>query len=194
MTERLNKEAALSRRAALIQTMSQLEEKGVHCGACSGVCCTFVANSVQATPLETLEILNWLRDRGALDDALKQTLQATIQKYRLDQDAPGDGSRQFVRRTYTCPFFGMAPGGCGLSRSVKPYGCLGFNAMAPGVQDGENCGSNIALLEEREDAFAETEARANRRIQEQYSLKWEKKPMPAALMDLIEKTEPGVRH
>ena len=178
-------ETARNRRKILLQAMSELEERSVHCKDCTGLCCTFVANSVQTTPLETLEILLYLKRENRLNDTLKQRLTATVARYRLDSEIPGNGARSFVRRTYTCPFFGDPQGGCSLSRSVKPYGCLGFNPSQTRVVEGEQCGSNIPLLEKREAAFAEDEQTRNHHIRSFYKLDWEKKPMPAGLLELM---------
>lgn len=172
------------RRARPIRQMSALEAGEAHCGGCSGVCCTFVANSVQTTPLETLEILWYLKREQRLTPRLREKLEAVTARYRLDQDPPGNGARLFSRRTYTCPFLGDAPRGCGLSRSVKPYGCLGFNPKGGGVKDGENCASDIPLLEKREEEWQEREARWNGQIAEMFDLNWEKRPMPVALLEL----------
>ena len=185
----IEKASGQSRREPLIHQMSGLESSGAHCGGCSGVCCTFVANSVQTTPLETLDILFYLKREGRLNDPLREKLEAVTRRYRLDQDLPGNGARTFSRRTYTCPFLGEPPKGCGLSRSVKPYGCLGFNPKGSGIEDGENCASDIPLLEEREQIWQEREIEWNRQIIVMLELDWEKRPMPVALLDLWDVAE-----
>ena len=176
---------SLARRHGLIHRMTSEEKSGVNCFSCSGVCCTFIANSMMTTPLETAEILCWLHEQGRLDDELIQQLENNVRRYRLDQSPPGDGKRAFMRRTYTCPFFTPGPKGCGLSRSVKPYGCLGFNPNRPDQTEGGDCASDQDLLAERERQFEADETKHNEQLRERFALDWQKLPMPFALLELI---------
>lgn len=173
-------EASL-RRAPLLKEMDRLASEDKHCAACPGHCCTAVANSMQTTPLETLDVLNFLRASGRWTDELKLTLQANVAKFRLDQ-IPGNGRKNFLRRTYDCPFFAGSSLGCTLERTIKPYGCLGFNPTASKETQGDSCGSNQDLLAQREDVWA-TEAAENTKLKAQYSLWWEKLPLPLALLE-----------
>jgi len=135
---------AQSRRSMLISAMAELEEKKFHCMNCVGTCCTFVANSMQITPLEALEIMEGLNLNRTQAEELKMRLQDTILHYRLDQELSiGKKAISQLRRTYTCPFFTPGPLGCSLSRSIKPYGCLAFN---PKIEDdnGSKCTSSPA--------------------------------------------------
>jgi hypothetical protein len=168
----------------LIEAMQTNIAAGKHCGSCSGVCCTFVANSMQTTPLETWEIYVYLRDHRRLNAALRDQLLANIKRYRLDVQPPGDGRRSFMRRTYTCPFFMNGPLGCSLPPEVKPYGCLGFNPRSAGLTEGGDCASDQELLEARDQAFAVDEAERNQALTQHYGLDWEKRPMPWALLTL----------
>lgn len=176
------------RRKILIEEMGELEDKGLHCFQCTGVCCTFVANSMQTTVLETIDLLFYLWRENRINEELVVQLKETVSKNRLDSDL-GNGQRNFLRRTYTCPFYGGGTKGCSISRSSKPYGCLGFNACEKGVTEGGNCASNIPLLEKREAQEEEEEQRLNRELKEKLGLFWEKLPMPFALLELLERVE-----
>jgi len=176
------KNNAQSRRSLLITAMADLEGKKVHCMNCSGTCCTFVANSMQITPLEALEILEGLNLNREQADELIGKLEETITHYRLDQElATGKKGISSLRRTYTCPFFTPGPKGCSLSRSIKPYGCLAFN---PKLEDdnGSACASDIPLLEQRENENSSFELEANKKISEAYKLSWSKMDLPRALL------------
>ena len=181
---------ARARRAGLVAAMAAHEKVGVDCAACSGVCCTFVANSMQTTPLETFDLLVWLVEQNRVDQHLIDALRETVRRYRLDAAAPGDGRRHFVRRTYTCPFFKRDKLGCTISRFAKPYGCLGFNPFKAGQEEGGDCRSQVDLLEKREAAFVGAEGSADQFLRRVLQLDWEKKPMPIALLELIEKCFP----
>lgn len=179
----------MNRRTQLIEAMQQLANQGKDCSQCSGVCCTFVANSMQTTALETWEIYLYLRQQNLLNDTTRARLQQTVQRYRLDVPPPGDGARQFVRRTYTCPFFMNGPLGCSLPAEVKPYGCLGFNPLRAGVTEGGDCTSDQDLLAAREEAYAEHEAQQNHLLQQHFHLDWQKRPMPWALLCMWDAVE-----
>lgn len=69
-----------------------------------------------------------------------------------------------------------------LERTIKPYGCLGFNPTASNETKGESCGSNQELLAQREDMWT-AEAAENTKLKDQYSLWWEKLPLPLALLE-----------
>ncbi|MFP5458288.1 MAG: hypothetical protein ACLGG7_06105 [Bacteriovoracia bacterium] len=136
---------------------------------------------MQTTPLETLDVLTFLRASGRWNDELKLILQANVSKFRLDQ-IPGNGRKNYLRRTYDCPFFAGSNLGCMLERTIKPYGCLGFNPTASNETKGESCGSNQELLAQREDMWT-AEAAENTKLKDQYSLWWEKLPLPLALLE-----------
>ncbi len=178
---------ARERRAGLVAAMQARGEAGIDCRSCSGVCCTFVANSMQTTPLETLDLLAWLVGQARVDATLIEALRGAVRRYRLDAPAPGDGRRNFVRRTYTCPFFTRDTLGCSVSRHAKPYGCLGFNPLRAGQVEGGDCASQIDLLEKREATFARDETAADQYLRQVLQLDWDKKPMPVALLEFIER-------
>jgi Fe-S-cluster containining protein len=152
-------------------------EKGFHCGACSGVCCTFVANSMKITPVETRDLRRWLEDQNRWNEDTLDALRETIQRFRLDQET-GDG-RRALRKTYTCPFYRPGPKGCSISRHHKPYGCLAFNARAKDQTEGGNCASDQELLASQE---TEAEAAENARLREAWNWPDDKLPIPVALL------------
>lgn len=174
-----------SRRSLLLKEMAELEGKKIDCFNCTGTCCTFVANSMQITPLEALEILDWLNlDQSGLKD-LSRKLKQTVSDYRLDHDLnTGKKALSHFRRTYTCPFFHPGPKGCSLSRSAKPYGCLAFNPRISG-DSGSQCKSNTDLLIQRENEFSAFEDEANAKISAHYNISWKKLDLPRALLHFI---------
>lgn len=175
------KDSMAARRAPLLAAMHNAAAEGRSCTDCSGLCCTAVANSMQATPLEALDLYLWLRAQGRWSDGLAATLQETATRYGLDRPPIGDGRRVFSRRHYTCPFFVGGGRGCSVSRHAKPYGCLGFNSRRAGVREGESCGSDQALLAARESSDAQ-EAVANDTLRAALEGAWEKRPLPTALL------------
>ncbi len=172
---------APARRQPLIDQMHQLAENGNHCGGCSGVCCTFLANSMLITPVEALDLKTWLQSQDRWNDDLIIRLKDCIKKFRLDQDL-GDGRRSF-RRTYTCPFYRNGPQGCSISRHHKPYGCLAFNARSPGLTEGGDCASDQESLKTLE---SEAEASHNQFLKLKHQWLFEKAPIPVALLSIIE--------
>lgn len=138
---------------------------------------------MMVTPIEAVELVDYLKANNLFDDELKNRLLETVSKYRLDQSV-GDGKRSFLRRTYTCPFFNHKELGCPLPREVKPFGCLAFNAHDVEKKAGEFCFSEIEVLEKRE-ADNSDETALNEKLKIQYSLYWDKTPLPVALLDFF---------
>ena len=172
------------RRKVIIDRMNELESSGKDCKGCSGTCCTYEANSMMVTPIEALELVDYLKAKNLFDNELKSRLLVTVSKYRLDQ-AVGDGKRSFLRRTYTCPFFNHKELGCPLPREVKPFGCLAFNAHDLEKKAGEFCFSEEKVLLAREAASLD-EAALNQKIKTENSLYWDKTPLPLALLAFFE--------
>lgn len=170
-----------TRRAPLLAAMQVCQSAGYTCTGCRGVCCTAIANSMQLTPLEALDLYLWLVEVGRWNADLVQHLQEHTARYGLDRPPLGDGRRVFSRRHYTCPFFVGGGQGCSVSRQAKPYGCLAFNARAAGVREGENCGSDQPLLAERE-LIDSQEVLMNSTLARVLKLDWEKRPLPTALL------------
>lgn len=171
-----------NRREVLIEKMNDLESRGMGCVGCSGNCCTFESNSMMLTPLEAVELISYLSGNNLLNDDLKKRLEESVSKYRLES-RPIKKQRSYLRKTYTCPFFTHAELGCPLPREIKPYGCLAFDSHHPDLKASEHCYSEISLLEKREELHPE-EKEMNEKLQVQYSLYWEKSPIPVALLDL----------
>lgn len=176
------------RRFALIKEMELLEGKTIHCFTCPGTCCTSQANSMQITPIEALEILQSLHidqfDNSQMI-AFKERMSSTVTGYRLNVEIyTGKKNSSALRKNYTCPFFNNGSLGCGLSRSSKPYGCLGFNPKTSD-DNGKSCSSNIEVLEDREHSFQSKEDVVNAEIRKELKLPWIKQNIPQALLDVI---------
>lgn len=147
-----------------------------------------MANSMQTTPLETVEVVNWLKDQGRIDQDLIDKLKKCIADFRLDVEI-STGRNSSFRRTYTCPFFKDQSLGCSIAPEVKPYGCLGFNPKKANIVDGEDCISNIELLNERDLMFSVLEQTENAKLVKELSLSWGKLPFPNALLDVMERKD-----
>ena len=176
---------AQKRREILTSKMKELADEGKNCFSCNGMCCTSVFNSMQTTPVETLEVVAYLEQEGRLTEETLQKINDCIQSYRLDKDISIGRGKSF-RRTYTCPFFEPGAKGCTLSLHEKPYGCLGFNAFEQNVSEEGKCGVYNEVHEERESLYAESEKEANEFLRKKLGLFWEKLPMPLAITKLIE--------
>lgn len=176
------------RRFALIKEMELLEGKTIHCFTCPGTCCTSQANSMQITPIEALEILQSLQvdqfDNSQMS-TFKERMTCTVSGYRLNVEIyTGKKNSSALRKNYTCPFFNNGSLGCGLSRSAKPYGCLGFNPKTSD-DNGQTCSSNIEVLEQREHSFQSKEDLVNAQIRLELNLPWIKQNIPQALLDVV---------
>ena len=180
------------RRAALIHEMELLEGKTIHCFTCPGTCCTSQANSMQITPIEALEILQSLKVDEWSDEEkekFRTRMKETVAGYRLNIEIyTGKKNSSALRKNYTCPFFNNGSLGCGLSRSSKPYGCLGFNPKTSD-DNGQSCSSNTELLSSRDDTFLGTEEMANNEIRKKLKLLWQKQNIPQALLDTLDALE-----
>lgn len=168
--------------------MSKLEQKTIHCFNCPGTCCTYQANSMQITPLEALDILRGLNidTYSPIElETFKDKMRETITNYRLAVSAhTGKKNTPFLRKTYTCPFFNHTVRGCALSRSIKPYGCLGFNPKT-NEDNGSSCHTDFNLLEKRENKYLLSENVANELIRQKLNIHWDKINIPQALLDLL---------
>jgi hypothetical protein len=172
----------MNRRSVLIEKMNLLEAQGLSCSGCSGVCCTYQANSMLMTPLEALELFEYLKINKMLTLDLKQKLENAVTQYRLEPKYD-NMRRSYLRKTYTCPFFNHKEFGCPLPREVKPYGCLAFNSHHPEKKASEDCYSEIDLLELREKNNSE-ETLLNLEIKKKFNLIWEKSPIPNAILEI----------
>lgn len=191
--ESRNIPTSLPRRLDLINEMKSLEGKTIHCFSCPGTCCTSQANSMQITPIEALEILAGLNSDEWTDEVRLEfikRMEQNILDYRLNVEIyTGKKNTSALRKTYTCPFFNNGSLGCGLSRSVKPYGCLGFNPKASD-DNGKTCASNSELLSVREETFKSSEDHTNQFISDDLKLSWKKLSIPQALIDILNRKIP----
>lgn len=178
-------DSAIARREVLTTNMRELEQQGKNCFSCQGHCCTFVHNSMQITPLETLELCLSLQQQNRLDKSLIEHLRENIKKFRLDKEIP-IGKHSF-RRTYTCPFFNAGPKGCSIDLNLKPYGCLSFSTLEENVSESGHCAVYGDKLQQREVAHKESEDLANKYLIEFFQLYWEKLPIPIAIIELTKK-------
>lgn len=176
---------AHSRRDSINSKMFEINAQGFNCNNCSGMCCTFENNSMQVDPIQALELVCYLESKGLIDK-YKESILKSIEDFRLDKELSLGKGRQ-LRRYYTCPFFMQQSCGCPISPSFKPYGCLAFNPLEKGVSLDGKCESDIDLLEKRENSFFEIEQRVNNYLREELKLYWIKKPMPTAVLEIIEK-------
>ena len=172
------------RRAPVNAEMSKLIGEGKNCFSCEGLCCTFLYNSMQVTPLEALDAYTYLSKKNRINDSLIKDLKECIKKYRLDIDL-NMGRKSELRKHYTCPFFNSGPKGCSISPDYKPYGCLGFNPLEKNVKTEGKCTSYLSILEKRELYFDEESM--NMELREKLNLYWDKKNFPMAILILIEK-------
>ncbi len=175
---------AQKRRKNLLNKMSSLKEKKIGCFECEGNCCTFQLNSMHITPLEAFDLIFYLNNESRVSETLINELKQNALDYRLDIDPPSNGGRNFMRRTYTCPFFKKESLGCTISPKFKPYGCLGFNPTTIDSPDNTNCHSDQTLLEERELLDSDEKSR-NLEIKKNFDINWNKKPIPTALLDIL---------
>lgn len=134
---------------------------------------------MQMTALETEDLYQYLKTENKWNDELVLKLKECIREFRLDKEI-STGKNSNFRRSYTCPFFKHESLGCPLPPEVKPYGCLAFNAMSSGVKDGEDCSSDLELLEKRE---TEEEVLENQKLKESKKYYWDKMPIPMALLE-----------
>jgi Fe-S-cluster containining protein len=170
------------RRQLLLARNLELEAQGKDCAGCAGTCCTFESNSMMITPLETMDLLEYLQQAGRLTAELKARLQESVERFRLDYPmATGRGT--FLRRTYTCPFFQHQELGCSIPREAKPYGCLGFTNHHLTERASQHCHAEPDLLEKRE-LHSSGEDQKNVELRRHFELDWEKKPIPLALLEL----------
>ena len=176
------------RRKILRENMVNLLSKGVNCYSCTGLCCTFVANSMQTDAIQTLELYLFLKENNRWNEELVSELKEVIKNNRLEYEIQTGIGTSF-RRTYTCPFYNKGPKGCSIEPESKPYGCLGFNARTPGASEGSDCTSDLELLNRREDQNQDMEQVANSYLKSKLSLNWDRLPMPVALLRLNESLE-----
>jgi len=166
-------------RHLILDKMTQLATLGKNCASCSGVCCTFVANSMQVTPHEASALIANLKEKHLLTPELRALCKQTIDRFSLDRPIPGTGQRILLRRRYTCPLFQHKSLGCPLDPSAKPFGCLAFNPQVAGETAGTSCKSDQSLLEETEILLKKTVGVSN-------ATTLEKTSIPQAILSFFE--------
>lgn len=171
------------RRTALLNIMNDLKEQSINCFQCKGVCCTFEANSMMITPLESLELYLYLCEQKRWNESLVALLNQIITRYRLDVELQTH-KQQIMRKTYTCPFYNEGPKGCSISRKIKPYGCLGFNPLTTNCSGNGGCDIYRDELVAREDMWEATELQVNNFLKERLQLHWSKIDICRGLIDL----------
>lgn len=174
------------RRQSLTQKMADLNDQGKNCLSCTGMCCTYLFNSMQATPLETLELCISLAKENRLNNELLEKMKTYVKEFRLDVVISLGKGKSF-RRTYTCPFFKEGEKGCSISLHDKPYGCLGFNPMEKDVFTEGKCKVYLDSHEKREVEFLEQENKINQILVNELGLYWKKLPIPLAIIELTKK-------
>lgn len=175
-----------ARRALIRDDMRERVSAGQHCAACSAPCCTFRHNTMRITPLEAVELRDWLIGQNRWNETTRERLQACTERFDLANEV-GDGRGQALRKSYTCPFFVPGPQGCTIDPDHKPYGCLAFNPRRSGVTEGGDCASDVTLLEQRDATWSEFETAQNAALQAAHNLP-EKLPIPVMLLALPDDT------
>lgn len=138
---------------------------------------------MQVTPIEALDLYQYLKSEDRIDSELSDRLQETIKEFRLDY-AISTGKGTELRRSYTCPFF--QAGFCTIDPEYKPYGCLAFNPKQKNVSRPGHCSSQLSLLEQRENS---AEEKLNDELRQKHNLYWKKESIPVALLNLIKVLE-----
>lgn len=179
-------ESSYLRREILIDEMSSLEEQKKDCFSCSGMCCTYEFNSMLITPLECFEMLSYLVKENRVNKVLIDRLKENASEFRLDKEM-FSGKGKELRRYYTCPFFKNENKGCSISRSSKPYGCLGFNPLEENINSEGKCTSNLSKLEQRNLEFINKEKLASDYLSRELGIYWDKKTISVALIEFIGK-------
>jgi Fe-S-cluster containining protein len=160
-----------------------LDAQTNRCGSCEGFCCTYQSNSMKVTPVEALDMIEYLKENDRWNEETIESLKKTIEEFRLDKVIALKRG-QDLRRTYTCPFFTGDKLGCSIAPEYKPYGCLAFNPTEDGISEWGKCNSQVEILKERENI---DEDQYNDYLRQFYHLHWQKEPIPIALLDFWNK-------
>lgn len=174
------------RRDELLVLMEEVLDAGKNCYSCQGFCCTSAHNSMLVTPIEALDSYQYFFEKGQIDQKLIDCLNKNIKEFRLDNEMSIGRGRVF-RRNYTCPFFNTGAKGCSIGPRHKPYGCLGFNALEKNVLESGHCTSYTDVLNTREERCSSEELELNEFLKKRLSLYWDKKNLPLALLEIIQK-------
>lgn len=177
-------------RDTLLQKMESHRDDGLNCLQCIGFCCTLQANSMQISPSETLDLMKFfIKKFDSLDlynslKRLQKNLAENIETFRLNKDY-SYGKRFNIRRYYTCPFFASKELGCTIDFQYKPYGCLAFEPTKKEADWKKRaCQSDQRVLDE---SLGTEEKEINQKLKSFFSLSWDKKPIPVALFELLDR-------
>lgn len=184
MNDELKKLLSESRkfRQKLVANMETLEKNGIDCSSCTGVCCTVNRNSMQVTPIEALDLYFYLSEHIKDKNELQNRILDSYKLYGLDREIYV--KNKLMRKNYTCPLFKLESWGCPVDKSLKPLGCLGYNALTSKVLDGESCASDQALLETVEAEIIEEWRVLNLKLKDLLKLDFDKTNIPKALITL----------
>lgn len=166
-------------REKLIAQMNSLDQNNINCEKCSGICCTVARNSMQVTPIEALNLYFEVKSKIKDQNSFWIKNQDAILQFGLDREIYV--KNQLLRKNYTCPLFKFESWGCPIDARLKPLGCLGYNALDVNVKEGENCSSDISLLEDVEKNNHLEWNEKNKALKKILNLDFDKLPIPRAL-------------
>lgn len=166
-------------RDLLVKEMNDLDAKNINCKNCTGVCCTVGRNSMQVTPIEALDLYFQIIEKIKDQNKFWEKNQEIISIYGLDREIYV--KNRLLRKNYTCPLFKFESWGCPIDAHLKPLGCLGYNALEENVIEGENCTSDIKLLEQIEKTIYKDWSDLNSEFKKILNLDFDKLPIPRAL-------------
>ncbi len=169
-------------RNKLVNRMQELDAASINCMNCSGVCCTKLRNSMMVTPVEALDLYFYLEENIKDKALLWKNIETSVVDFGLDREIYV--KNKLMRKNYTCPLFKLESFGCPVEPHLKPFGCLGYNALAPNVTEGENCASDTQLLEEVDLEIRKELEGMNKAINEVLALDFDKTNIPMALLKI----------
>jgi len=169
-------------RNKLVERMQELDAIKINCMNCSGVCCTKARNSMMVTPLEAMDLYFYLIENIKDQETLWKNVEQSITDFGLDREIYV--KNKLMRKNYTCPLFKLESFGCPVEPHLKPFGCLGYNALAPNVKEGENCASDTNLLAVVDQEIKTELERLNKAITEYSKIDFDKTNIPMALLKI----------
>lgn len=169
-------------RNKLVERMQELDASGINCMNCTGVCCTKARNSMMVTPLEAIDLYFSLEENIKDKDLLWRSIEQSITDFGLDREIYV--KNKLMRKNYTCPLFKLESFGCPVEPHLKPFGCLGYNALAPKVIEGENCASDTVLLEAVDLEIKAELENLNKAIKDLLAIDFDKTNIPMALLKI----------
>lgn len=167
-------------RNRLVENMNQLDSRKVNCLSCTGVCCTVARNSMMVTPVEAIDLYFEIENKIKDKELFWTKVEESISQFGLDREIYV--KNKLMRKNYTCPLFKFESFGCPIDPHLKPFGCLGYNALEAGVKEGEKCASDTALLEQTETEIRKELDELNSILRSQFQLDFDKLPIPKALL------------